>query len=717
MSQANFTPENVSDDEPSRGFRAKTRNNFNFIQIAINGLQSWVQKALDEIKASIIKPALRGGFAVNDIRYFGTLPTAVGAIPSSSSQTVYVTASLNISADLTVPTNVSVVVVKGGSFAIASGKILTFNGSFDSQGNALSDIFSGSGSYRFGKAVRLVGAGSPESVVYAPVGSEYLRNDGGSSTTLYIKESGTGNTGWAVPGSGGLSGSGSSGRVAYWSSASTLTSTADFLFTDSSGAGVSTVFSVKNGDNTNAASHALLDLVTGGASGGDPYLRWTIGSTFFSFGMDNSVSDRLILTGASAVGFGGGALDFMSFDAANSRIGIRTNDPQYPLDFVGSSVMAVLAIRNPGTGSGNHSQLYLETCEGTVDPFIHMFAGFASTTVGTRYCFGIDSSVSGRPFRLESGGQTLGAGTTLVNVTAAGALSILAGNFDVTRSASGSAVSATVENASNTAGSDSTMRIKVAGSSSGDPKMVLQSGSTVIGIGMDVSDSFKLKVDTSETIGSGSPLMTWDMGNQRVGILQYATSPATALHMLENSTSSIEARFEQMSNTGTPGCQVSIISNSGSPSLRILQGAAATGRDWMLGVNVAVSNDLRLVSGVSNFASGGTVVFTISTAGIVTLLNATDASAVGAAALVLSGGLGVAKKLYLGDDLYLASGKVYRVNGTQVLTAQQTGMGTSLSSSTAGGTYGATEQTMLQEAHNKIRLLEAKLKTHGLIAD
>lgn len=42
------------------------------------------------------------------------------------------------------------------------------------------------------------GAGSPEGVKVAPVGSLYLRTDGGTGTTLYIKESGTGNTGWAA---------------------------------------------------------------------------------------------------------------------------------------------------------------------------------------------------------------------------------------------------------------------------------------------------------------------------------------------------------------------------------------------------------------------------------------------------------------------------------------------------------------------------------------
>lgn len=42
------------------------------------------------------------------------------------------------------------------------------------------------------------GAGSPEGVVVAPVGSLYLRSNGGTNTTFYVKETGTGNTGWVA---------------------------------------------------------------------------------------------------------------------------------------------------------------------------------------------------------------------------------------------------------------------------------------------------------------------------------------------------------------------------------------------------------------------------------------------------------------------------------------------------------------------------------------
>lgn len=43
-----------------------------------------------------------------------------------------------------------------------------------------------------------IGTGTPEGVLTAAVGSLYLRSNGGAGTTLYVKESGTGNTGWVA---------------------------------------------------------------------------------------------------------------------------------------------------------------------------------------------------------------------------------------------------------------------------------------------------------------------------------------------------------------------------------------------------------------------------------------------------------------------------------------------------------------------------------------
>lgn len=42
------------------------------------------------------------------------------------------------------------------------------------------------------------GTGTPEAVVSAPVGSIFSRTNGGAATTLYVKESGVGNTGWVA---------------------------------------------------------------------------------------------------------------------------------------------------------------------------------------------------------------------------------------------------------------------------------------------------------------------------------------------------------------------------------------------------------------------------------------------------------------------------------------------------------------------------------------
>ena len=73
--------------------------------------------------------------------------------------------------------------------------------------SAYTDVYAanfvnGTGTGQFGwsgTGVRIrSGTGSPEGAISAPVGSLWLRDDGGANTTLYVKESGTGNTGWVA---------------------------------------------------------------------------------------------------------------------------------------------------------------------------------------------------------------------------------------------------------------------------------------------------------------------------------------------------------------------------------------------------------------------------------------------------------------------------------------------------------------------------------------
>jgi len=81
-----------------------------------------------------------------------------------------------------------------------------------------------SGPVRFNNtaAICTSGTGSPEGVVAAPVGSLYMRTDGGVNTTLYIKESGIGNTGWVADVAAGVSGSGTTNQVAKFTGATTI---------------------------------------------------------------------------------------------------------------------------------------------------------------------------------------------------------------------------------------------------------------------------------------------------------------------------------------------------------------------------------------------------------------------------------------------------------------------------------------------------------------
>ena len=51
--------------------------------------------------------------------------------------------------------------------------------------------------FTVGDVTIYTGTGTPESNQVGSVGDIFIRTDGGSGTTLYVKESGTGNTGWS----------------------------------------------------------------------------------------------------------------------------------------------------------------------------------------------------------------------------------------------------------------------------------------------------------------------------------------------------------------------------------------------------------------------------------------------------------------------------------------------------------------------------------------
>jgi hypothetical protein len=76
------------------------------------------------------------------------------------------------------------------STVVGANSASTMPGQVTLGSSAVTNITIGSAVYIFR------GSGNPNNNVTAPVGSLYLNQSGGSGTTLYVKESGSGNTGW-----------------------------------------------------------------------------------------------------------------------------------------------------------------------------------------------------------------------------------------------------------------------------------------------------------------------------------------------------------------------------------------------------------------------------------------------------------------------------------------------------------------------------------------
>lgn len=93
---------------------------------------------------------------------------------------------------------------------VSTGDLVINKGVFDGTLTEISRIMNAGGGVQYVPAgtgavattvqakLRDIGTGSLEGVLPASVGSLYLRSNGGANTTLYVKESGTGNTGWVA---------------------------------------------------------------------------------------------------------------------------------------------------------------------------------------------------------------------------------------------------------------------------------------------------------------------------------------------------------------------------------------------------------------------------------------------------------------------------------------------------------------------------------------
>lgn len=123
-------------------------------------------------------------------------------------------------------------------------------------------------------------------------------------------------------------------------------------------------------------------------------------------------------------------------------------------------------------------------------------------------------------------------GSIALKASTAGAVSLLAGNLDVTRSASGADVSGTVSNSSNTASSSATQYLTVAGSTAADARtQYAVAGTTTWTQGIDNSDSDAYVLAASSALGT-----TNVMRASTAGALNYPLQPAFSASLSGNVT-------------------------------------------------------------------------------------------------------------------------------------------------------------------------------------
>lgn len=127
-----------------------------------------------------------------------------------------------------------------------------------------------------------------------------------AGTTVTAGTGITATTGNIAASSGNVSASGTvtAGTGLIATTGGLLVSGGDIINSHSD-AGTDVTIEVTNSDNTNGASRAGVEIATGGASSGDPYLSFQIsgvGASTMTMGLDNSASDLFVISNSTAVG-------------------------------------------------------------------------------------------------------------------------------------------------------------------------------------------------------------------------------------------------------------------------------------------------------------------------------------------------------------------------------------------------------------------------------
>lgn len=284
-------------------------------------------------------------------------------------------------------------------------------------------------SFLNGTCKLLTGAGSPEAAQTAPVCSRYLRTDGSTGTTLYIKESGAGNTGWVAvsPSSAtwsapGTIGSGTPNTGAF----TTLSATGQITSTLTTGTAPFVIASTTKSTNLNAD---LLDSSDWAAPG-------AIGSTTPAAGSFTTLSaSTSVAIGTPTVKSGTGSPEGVVTATVGSLF-FRTDGSAGTVLYskeAGSGNAGWVAV-SPGTVAWN--------APGTIGSTTPNFGSF-TTVQAFKYLTYIDAPTFGATVAIAAGNGALSV------ITASSNISFLISN--PTSASTGLTISISVKNTSGAA--------------------------------------------------------------------------------------------------------------------------------------------------------------------------------------------------------------------------------------------------------------------------
>jgi hypothetical protein len=197
-------------------------------------------------------------------------------------------------------------------------------------------------------------------------------------------------------------------------------------------AGTEVSSSAVHSDNTNAASNARSQLTTGGASGGDPVQTFTVtGVTSWSQGIDNTDSDSFKISLGTALG----TSDFVSITTGGVLDFGSTENASFHKARVGAGVGLSLT-NDDNTNSLSAARLTVAVGGGSAGDAYIMFDGSGSPQA---YQMGYERDSS--TFQLQVNPTNASPnmdGTTAIQVSNTGNVSLPAGNLSVSRNDAGS---------------------------------------------------------------------------------------------------------------------------------------------------------------------------------------------------------------------------------------------------------------------------------------